>query len=45
MRLQKTESIDNNPVKPGYVSDPTQWRYACTWNHAKNESLVAVKTE
>ena len=45
MMLQKLEYIHNNPVKRGYVSDPTHWRYSSARNYAKMEALVSVTTD
>jgi putative transposase len=45
MLRQKLEYIHNNPVKRGYVSDPTHWRYSSARNYAQMESLVAVTTD
>jgi putative transposase len=45
MLRQKLEYIHNNPVKRGYVSDPTHWRYSSARNYARLESLVAVTTD
>ncbi|MGO9463715.1 MAG: hypothetical protein ACLQIB_24200 [Isosphaeraceae bacterium] len=45
MLRQKLECIHNNPVKRGYVSDPTHWRYSSARNYAGIESLVAVTTD
>jgi putative transposase len=42
MMRQKLEYIHDNPVKRGYVSDPTHWRYSSARNYAKIESLVSV---
>ncbi len=42
---QKLEYIHNNPVKRGYVSDPTHWRYSSARNYVRMESLVGVTTE
>ncbi len=42
---QKLEYIHNNPVKRGYVSDPTDWRYSSARNYARIESLVGVTTD
>jgi putative transposase len=41
---QKLEYIHDNPVKRGYVSDPTHWRYSSARNYAQIESLVAVRS-
>ena len=45
MLRQKLEYIHDNPVKRGYVSDPTHWRYSSARNYAQIESLVAVTTD
>jgi REP element-mobilizing transposase RayT len=45
MLRQKLDYIHNNPVKRGYVSDPTHWRHSSARNYAKIESLVAVTTD
>ena len=45
MLRQKLEYIHNNPVKRGYVSDPTHWRYSSARNYAQMDSLVAVTTD
>jgi REP element-mobilizing transposase RayT len=45
MLRQKLEYIHNNPVKRGYVSDPTHWRYSSARNYAGIESLVPVTTD
>jgi len=45
MLRQKLEYIHQNPVKRGYVSDPTHWRYSSARNYAKIEELVTVTTE
>ena len=45
MMRQKLEYIHENPVKRGYVSDPTHWRYSSARNYAKIESLVSVTTD
>ena len=45
MMRQKLEYIHNNPVKRGYVSDPTHWRYSSARNYARIESLVSVTTD
>ena len=37
--------IHDNPVRRGYVSDPTHWRYSSARNDAKMESLVSVTTD
>jgi putative transposase len=42
---QKLEYIHDNPVKRGYVSDPTHWRYSSARTYAKIESLVSVTTD
>jgi REP element-mobilizing transposase RayT len=42
---QKLAYIHDNPVKRGYVSDPTHWRYSSARNYARIESLVSVTVE
>ena len=42
---QKLEYIHQNPVKRGFVSDPTHWRYSSARNHARIDSLVSVSTD
>ena len=45
MLRQKLEYIHQNPVKRGYVSDPTHWRYSSARNYAKMEGLAPVTTD
>jgi len=45
MLRQKLEYIHNNPVKRGYVSDPTHWRYSSARNYAGIDALVDVTTD
>ncbi len=45
MLRQKLEYIHNNPVKRGYVGDPTHWRVSIARNYAGIESVVAVTTD
>ena len=45
MLLQKLEYIHQNPVRRGYVSDPTHWRYSSARNYAKMQALLFVTTE
>jgi putative transposase len=42
MMRQKIEYIHNNPVKRGYVDDPTHWRYSSARNYAGQEGLLEV---
>ncbi len=42
---QKLEYIHFNPVKRGYVGDPTDWRCSSARNYAGIESLVPVTTD
>jgi hypothetical protein len=42
---QKLEYIHQNPVKRGYVSDPTHWRYSSARNYARIEAIVSVSTD
>jgi REP element-mobilizing transposase RayT len=44
MMLQKLEYIHNNPVKRGYVDDPTHWRYSSARNYAGIAGLIDVCT-
>jgi REP element-mobilizing transposase RayT len=37
---QKLDYIHDNPVKSGFVSDPTHWRYSSARNYAGIEALV-----
>jgi hypothetical protein len=45
MMLQKLEYIHNNPVKRGYVEDPTHWRYSSARNYARLPGLIDVTME
>lgn len=45
MLLQKLEYIHNNPVKRGYVDDPTHWRYSSARNYARQPGLIDVVTQ
>jgi len=45
MMIQKMEYMHCNPVKRGYVDDPTHWRYSSARNYAEQESLLEVCTE
>jgi REP element-mobilizing transposase RayT len=45
MLRQKLEYIHNNPVKRGYVDDPTHWRYSSARNYAGTTGLIDVVTE
>jgi REP element-mobilizing transposase RayT len=45
MMLQKLEYIHNNPVKRGYVDEPTYWRYSSARNYAGRPGLVDVITD
>ena len=42
---QKLDYIHDNPVKSGFVSDPTHWRYSSARNYAGIKALVSVTTE
>lgn len=42
---QKIEYIHNNPVKRGYVDEPTHWRYSSARNYAGQSGLLAVTTD
>jgi hypothetical protein len=45
MLRQKLEYIHQNPVKRGYVSDPTHGRYSSARSYAGIESLVPISTD
>jgi REP element-mobilizing transposase RayT len=42
---QKIEYIHYNPVKRGYVDDPTHWRYSSARNYAGLPGLIEVCTD
>jgi putative transposase len=42
MMMQKLDYIHNNPVKRGYVDEPTHWRYSSARNYAGMTSLFPV---
>jgi putative transposase len=44
MMRQKLEYMHYNPVKRGYVDDPTHWRYSSARNYAGGEGLIEVVT-
>jgi REP element-mobilizing transposase RayT len=45
MMLQKLEYAHNNPVKRGFVDEPTAWRYSSARNYAGLAGLIDVKTD
>lgn len=45
MMLQKLDYIHNNPVRRGYVDEPTHWRYSSARNYAGLPGLIPVTTE
>ena len=45
MMRQKLEYIHSNPVKRGYVDDPTHWRHSSARNYAGLPGLFPVKTD
>jgi putative transposase len=45
MLIQKLEYIHYNPVKRGYVDEPTDWRYSSARNYAGREGLIEVCTD
>ena len=45
MMLQKLEYIHGNPVKRGYVDEPTHWRHSSARNYAGVPALFTVKTD
>jgi REP element-mobilizing transposase RayT len=42
MMEQKLDYLHMNPVKRGYVDDPTHWRYSSARNYAGMEGLIPV---
>jgi REP element-mobilizing transposase RayT len=42
MMLQKIEYIHNNPLRRGYVDDPTHWRYSSARCYAGQPGLIDV---
>lgn len=40
MMHQKMEYIHNNPVKRGYVDDPTHWQYSSARDYAEKDGLL-----
>jgi REP element-mobilizing transposase RayT len=42
MLWQKLEYMHNNPVKRGYVADPTHWLYSSARNYAKLPALIEL---
>ena len=45
MMRQKVEYIHSNPVKRGYVDDPTHWRYSSARNYVGGPGLLDVTTQ
>jgi REP element-mobilizing transposase RayT len=45
MMRQKLEYTHYNPVKRGYVDDPTHWRYSSARNYAGGDGLLSVVTD
>ena len=45
MLWQKLEYIHNNPLRRGYVDDPTHWRYSSARNYARQPSLIEIETD
>jgi REP element-mobilizing transposase RayT len=45
MMWQKLEYIHNNPVKRGYVDDPTHWRCSSARNYAGQAGVIEVVTD
>jgi putative transposase len=42
MMWQKIEYIHNNPLRRGYVDDPTHWRYSSARSYAGTTGLIDV---
>ncbi len=45
MMWQKLEYTHNNPLRRGYVDDPTHWRYSSARNYAGQPGLIDVVTD
>jgi REP element-mobilizing transposase RayT len=45
MMRQKLDYIHYNPVRRGYVDEPTDWRYSSARNYAGREELIDVCTD
>jgi putative transposase len=43
--IQKIEYIHNNPVRRGYVDEPSQWRYSSARNYDGRIGLLNIKTD
>ncbi|PCE62780.1 REP-associated tyrosine transposase [Sediminicola luteus] len=39
---QKLDYIHNNPVKQGFVTDPTHWKYSSARNYADDHTIMAI---
>ena len=35
----------NNPLRRGYVGDPTHWRYSSARKYARQPSLIEIETD
>jgi REP element-mobilizing transposase RayT len=42
MMREKLDYIHGNPVRRGYVDDPTHWRYSSARNYAGQKGLIPV---
>ena len=45
MMRQKLEYMHNNPVRRGYVADPTHWRYSSAADYAGPQGLIPFVTD
>ena len=45
MMWQKIEYIHNNPLRRGYVADPTHWRYSSARSYAGQPGLIDVSVD
>jgi REP element-mobilizing transposase RayT len=45
MMRQKLTYMHDNPVKRGYVDEPTHWRYSSARNYAGQPGLIPVTTD
>jgi len=42
---QKLDYMHNNPVRKGYVDDPTHWLYSSARNYAGQDGLLEVRLD
>ena len=37
--------FEKNPLRRGYVDDPTHWRYSSARKYARQPSLIEIETD